>query len=385
MHRSTGGVIPLSEPGRATEPATDTAAVLRRLSETPGLSGYEHPIRSLVTELFQPLCDTIRVDALGNLIALKKGEGDGPRPKMLWAAHMDEIGFMVAKVEKGGFLRIASVGGIDVRNVLGEEVIVHGREELPGVIGAKPPHLTTEEERNRPVPIDELFVDVGLSEERARERVRPGDLVSLRRPFRALAGRRVTGKALDNRASVACLHHALEVLRGLRHRADVYAVATVQEEVGLRGAVTSAFGVMPDVAIAVDVGFGTMPGLKKKDTLDLGKGPGILFGANVHPRLHEQLVTVASRYNIPFQLEVAPGRTGTDAWAIQVTGEGIPTGLLSVPLRHMHSPAEVLDVADIEATGRLLAFHAASLTADDVDGWAPPLEGAAAGDEEGAL
>src|SRR5690606_22998870 len=168
----------------------------------------------------------------------------------------------------------------------------------------------------------------------------------IRRPFRTLAGRRATGKALDNRASVACLYQGLLHLQSLRHAADVYAVATVQEEVGLRGARTGAYGIAPDVAIAVDVGFGSMPGLKKKDTIDLGKGPGILFGANVHPRLHDHLVATARRFHIPFQLEVAPGRTGTDAWAIQVVGEGIPTALISVPLRHMHSPAEVVDADD---------------------------------------
>src|SRR5690606_31619823 len=142
--------------------------------------------------------------------------------------------------------------------------------------------------------------------------------------------------------SVASLYHALKVLQGLRHTADVYAVATVQEEVGLRGATTSAYHLTPDVAIAVDVGFGAMPGLKPHETIELGKGPGILFGANAHPRLHQQLLDVARRYNIPYQIDVVPGRTGTDAWAIQVAREGIPTGLLSIPLRHMHSPAEVL-------------------------------------------
>lgn len=356
-----------------TGPGKDTLEVLERLSTAPGLSGYEHPVRDLVRELFEPLCDEIHTDALGNLVAIKRGEGSGPRLKIMWAAHMDEIGFMVTKIEEGGFLRVTNVGGIDVRNVLGEEVTVHGRQDLIGVIGAKPPHLTTEEERNKPVPLHELFVDVGLTEERARELVRVGDLATIRRDFRTLAGRRVTGKALDNRASVACMYEGLKVLQGLRHRADVYAVATVQEEVGLRGARTSAFAIGPDVAIAIDVGFGEMPGLKPKDTIALGKGPGILFGANVHPRLHDHLVATARRFNIPFQLEVAPGRTGTDAWAIQVVTMGIPTALLSVPLRHMHSPAEVLDGDDLENTGRLLAFQAASLVEEEVAGWPPAL------------
>lgn len=366
------------------DPGRDTSEVLQRLSETPGLSGHEAPIRALVAELFQPLCDEIHIDALGNLMAIKRGSGPLPRLKVMWAAHMDEIGFMVAKVEERGFLRVTNVGGIDVRNVLGEEVIVHGREDVIGVIGAKPPHLTTKDEQNRPVPMEDLFVDVGLTDERTRELIRPGDVISFRRSFRTLAGRRVTGKALDNRASVAAMYCGLKLLQTLRHEADVYAVATVQEEVGLRGAATGAFGIMPDAAIAIDVGFALAPGQKKKDPITLGKGPGLLLGANAHPGLREHLAEVARRFHIPIQTDVAPGRTGTDAWAIQVTAFGVPTGLLSIPLRHMHSPAELIDVDDVEATGRLLAFQAAHLTHDVVAGWAPPLQDGNAAAEEGS-
>lgn len=357
------------------QPGRETVDVLQELSEAVGLSGYEDRLAHRLKELFSPFADEIHVDALGNLTALKRGErGSSPPVRIMWAAHMDEIGFMVTKIEKGGFLRVTSVGGIDIRNVLSQEVVVHGRQDLPGILGAKPPHLTTEEEQQKPVPIHELFVDVGLTEERTRELVAPGDLVSFRRTFRRLNGSRVAGKSLDNRASVASLYHALKVLQGLRHTADVYAVATVQEEVGLRGATTSAFRLAPDVAIAVDVGFGAMPGLKPHETIELGKGPGILFGANAHPRLHQHLLEVARRFNIPYQIDVVPGRTGTDAWAIQVAREGIPTGLLSIPLRHMHSPAEVLDIGDVEATGSLLAFHAASLSYEMIQEWKPALD-----------
>src|SRR5690606_22325109 len=210
----TKGVHTVNQPGR------ETVDVLQELSEAVALSGYEGRLAQKLKELLSPFVDEIHIDALGNLTAVKRGEGGSSPPvRVMWAAHMDEIGFVVTKIEKGGFLRVSNVGGIDIRNVLSQEVTVHGRQDLPGVLGAKPPHLTTADERQKPVPLDELFVDVGLSEERARELVAPGDLISFRRPFRRLQGQRVTGKSLDNRASVASLYHALKVLQGLRHTA----------------------------------------------------------------------------------------------------------------------------------------------------------------------
>jgi endoglucanase len=215
------------------------------------------------------------------------------------------------------------------------------------------------EERKKAVPMDEIFVDVGLSEEKVRELVSVGDLISIRREMSELKNRRVSGKALDDRACVAAITLSLERLQRVQHAWDVFAVATAQEETGLKGAITAAYGVAPDAAIALDVTFGEQSNVSKSDTLPLGKGPTIAIGPNFHPKLVERLKEVAKDREIPYHIDPIPGRSGTDAWAIQVTREGVPTALISVPLRYMHQPVETLAVEDIERAGRLLAAFVA--------------------------
>jgi putative aminopeptidase FrvX len=330
------------------------APLLKKLSEARGVSGYEAKVRGIVTEEFGRYADEVQTDKLGNVIALKRGEGDEPRRRIMLAGHMDEIGLIVTKLE-GGFLHFTSVGGFDERTLLGQEVTVHGRKDLSGIIGSRPPHVLPQEEREKTIPMDKLLIDVGMGEEKLGRFVRVGDLVTLRREFTQLQGDLVTGKAFDDRAAVAAILVCLEGLAAVRHAWDVYAVATVQEEVGLRGAITSAYGLAPDVGIAIDVTFGNQPGVPEAETLKMGQGPGIGFGPNIHPRLHQTLVEVAKELEIPYQVEPVPGRSGTDAWAIQVTREGIPTALLSIPLRYMHTSVETLSLKDVERTGRLMA------------------------------
>ena len=330
------------------------APLLKKLSEARGVSGYEAEVRGIVVEEFGRYADEVQTDKLGNVIALKRGEGEGPRRRIMLAGHMDEIGLMVTKLEKG-FLHFTEVGGFDERTLLGQEVIVHGRKDLPGIIGSRPPHVLPPEEREKTIPMDKLFIDVGLREEELGRWVRVGDLATLRRQFTPLQGDLVAGKAFDDRTSVAAILICLEGLASVKHAWDVYAVATVQEEVGLRGAITSAYGLAPDVAIAIDVTFGNQPGVSEAETVKMGKGPAIAFGPNVHPKLHEALVEVAKELEIPYQVEPVPGGSGTDAWAIQVTREGIPTALLSIPVRYMHTSVETLSLKDVERTGRLMA------------------------------
>jgi len=191
--------------------------------------------------------------------------------------------------------------------------------------------------------------------------VRVGDLITLRGDFTELRDGYVSGKAFDDRAGVVSLIHCLHTLASMQHEWDVFAVATVQEEVGLRGAITSAYGIAPDIAIAVDVSFGKTPGLSEAETVETNKGPAINLGPNIHPLMHLRLVNTAEGYEIPYQTEPVPGRSGTDAWAIQVTRQGIPTALLSIPLRYMHTPVEVISVRDVERTGRLMAMFIAGL------------------------
>ena len=335
---------------------------LKKLSEAEGVSGYEANVRELARDEFSQYADEIRVDIMGNLIALKRGEvaEEAPRRSIMLAGHMDEIGLLVTKLEKG-FLRFATVGGFDLRVLPGQEVMVHGRRDLPGIIGMRPPHVLTSEEREKVVPLDKLFIDVGLSEDELAKSVRVGDVITLRRQFTELANDLVSGKAFDDRAAVACIASCLQSLTTMKHTWDVHAVATVQEEVGLKGALTSAFGIAPDIGIAIDVGHGNMLGVSEVDTVSIGGGPAIGFGPNIHPLMFSRLVDTAKSYEIAYQTDPIPGRSGTDAWAIQVTREGIPTGLISIPLRYMHTTVETLSLKDLERIGRLLALFIANL------------------------
>ena len=348
------------------EVVVEVVPLLKSLSEASGVSGYEDQVRGLVVEALSALADDVRVDPMGSVIALKKGVGVQPRRRIMLAAHMDEIGLIVSKLDRG-FLRFTQVGGFDVRTLMGQEVIVHGHRDLPGIIGSRPPHVLSEDERSKPVPMDELFVDVGLADPELRAAVRVGDLITVRRPFIELKNGLVSGKAFDDRAAVVSVALCLDALQTLRHAWDVYAVATVQEEVGVRGATTSAYGIVPDIGIAIDVGFGKQPGVSERHAIELDKGPALCIGPNIHPAMFAELKRVADAFEIPVQIEVSPRPTGTDARAIQVTREGIPTALLSIPLRNMHTPIEVLAVKDLVRTGRLMAQFIAGLDAAFVD------------------
>jgi len=350
-------------------------SLLKQISEVNGITGFEGPARELLRQMWRPFVDEMREGKLGSLIALKKGDADGPRPKLMLAAHIDEIGLMVTGIEKG-FLRITRVGGSDRRVLLGLEVTVHGRRDLPGIIAARPPHVLPAKERKKIVPWDKIFVDVGLPPEEVEQLVAVGDLISFRREMVSLKNDRAAGKALDDRACLAIVTLALEQLSRTVHAWDVFAVATVQEEIGLKGAITAAYGVAPDVAVALDVGFGSQPDAPRVYTRPLGKGPTIAVGPNFHPVLVDRLKEVADAREIPYHIVPSPGRSGTDAWAIQVTREGVPTALLSIPIRCMHQPVETLDVQDIERAKRLLAAFVAELELDFLDklAWDTTLE-----------
>lgn len=344
--------------------------LLKQLSQIDGISGYEEPIRQLLRQTWKPFVDEMHEDGLGSLIALKYGtQPTGPpestetsRPRLMLAAHMDEIGLMVTGIEKG-FLRIGRVGGTDRRALLGLEVVVHGQRDLPGIVATRPPHVLPKEERKKVVPWDKLFVDVGLPPEEVGRLITVGNLISIRREMVELKNRCVAGKALDNRACVSAITLALERLAGMHHASDVFAVATAQEETGLKGAITSAYGVEPDLAVALDVTFGKHPGIAEVEAFPLGDGPTIGIGPNFHPQLVTRLKEVADAHEIPYQMDPIPGRSGTDAWAIQVAREGVPTALLSIPLRYMHQPVETLAAQDVERAGRLLAAFIAGLEA----------------------
>ena len=340
---------------------TEILPFLKSLISAPGLSGYEAPVSQIIEETWRPLVDELAHSRLGNLYGLKRGSGEEPRPRILLAAHMDAIGLMVSGIVDG-YLRLVEIGGLDARVLPGQRVTVHARQDLPGVIVQPPAFLLPEEAQNGPVPLQYLLVDVGLPPEEVESQVRVGNVISFAQPPLELAGETLAGHSLDNRASVAAVTQCLEELQGRNHAWDVWAVATVQEEETLGGAGTSAFEVRPDLAVAIDVTWARGPGTPDYKTFPLGKGPTLGWGPNIHPGLHKAFKDLADRLEIPYNIEVMPRHSGTDAIAMQVAAEGIPTMVLSIPLRYMHTPVEVVALKDITRAGHLLAGFIAQLS-----------------------
>jgi putative aminopeptidase FrvX len=338
---------------------------LTRLGEAHGPSGYEGPVREVVHADWADFTDDMTTDSLGNLVGAKWGNRqEEPRRRIMLAAHMDEVGMLVREIS-GPFIRVRRVGGLDHRVMLSQPVIVHGKEALPGVVAAVPPHLLPSNKRNSYPDVDDLIIDVGLGEEQVAALVRVGDPVTLDAPVTALVGDRLAGKAMDDRACIAAITACLQELQKRNHVWDVLAVATVQEEVGMRGAQVAAHQLNPDIAIALDVTFAQQHGIGETDgAFSLGSGPAISLGANFHPKLYEKLVDAAKRLEMSVNIDPLPGRSGTDAWTIQVAREGIPTALIGMPIRNMHSPVEVVDINDIKRAGRLLAEFIAGLEQD---------------------
>lgn len=342
----------------------DVKSHLRTLVEAHAPSGHEAPIRELIREAWQGMVDEFEQDKLGSLIGIKRATrpADPPRRIML-AAHMDEIGMMVRDVVDG-FVYVHRISGVDNRVMLAQPVMVHGKRALPGIVAAAPPHALSPADRKKYPAFDELVIDLGLAAAEATELVQPGDLITVDVPMIELQGQRVAAKALDDRACVAAITLCLHYLQGMMHSWDVYAAATVQEETGLLGATTAANAIQPDIAIALDVTFAPQSGVDADSACEMGGGPGIGLGPNFHPGLYDKLKETAKHYDIKLQDDVIPGASGTDAWAIQVSLTGVPTALLEVPIRNMHSPVETCDLRDIERTGRLMAHFIAGLDAD---------------------
>lgn len=342
---------------------TDLTQFLTELISAPGLSGYEKPVSELIESAWQPLTDEIHHSRLGSLHALKSGAGPEPRPSLLFATHMDAIGLMVTGIIEE-FLHVTEIGGLDPRVLPGQIVTVHGREDLPGIIVQPPAHLLPSGHQRGPIPLEHLLVDTGLTSRDLSRKVRVGDLISFAQPPIQMDGELLAGHSLDNRASVAALTACLEVLQNRSTVWDVWAVATTQEEETMGGASTSAFQIRPSLAVAIDVTFGASPGSPNHLTFPMGKGPVLGWGPNIHPGLHKAFKDLADRLEIPYKVEIMPRHSGTDAYGLQVVAEGVPTMVLSIPLRYMHTPVEMISMKDIKRAGRLLAEFAASLKAD---------------------
>lgn len=339
---------------------------IKELSEAYGVSGYEDEVRKIVKNRFGQYVNEIQQDVLGNLICIKKGSGNSKNRIML-AAHMDEIGLMVKNIDKEGYIQFTNIGGIDQRTLLCQEVIIHGVEKVYGVIGMHPSNLTTDTIQSKAIKMEDMLIDTGLKKSEIESLIKIGDIITIKRNLTTLLNDWIAGKSLDDRAGVAALYVCLKELQNLKHDIDVYLVATVQEEVGTRGAITSTYKINPDIGIAIDVGFGHTPELNKFDTIEIDKGPAITMGGNIHPKIFEMLKKVAKEHYIDYQIEVAPGRTGTDAWPMQVSRDGVATGLLSIPLRYMHTSVETISLEDIVKTGKLLAQFIVSLNGANME------------------
>ncbi len=337
--------------------------LLRQLSDLNGVPGNEDAVRDFVLRELEGLADEVRVDPLGNVIALRRGEGEGKRERVMLSAHMDEIGFLVSFVDDRGFLRVQSLGGFDTRNLFARNVTVQTRGgSLPGVLtpGGKPVHIATPEDRKKVPEVREFFVDLGLDGDEVRRRVRVGDMVTLDQAARQM-GKLIVGKAMDDRASVFLQLEVLRRFRETRPRHDVIAVFSVQEEVGLRGAIVAAYGTEPTLGIGLDVTLAVdTPGVGPEEAVTrLGDGIGIkVFDSSMISTrwLVDEMVDLAEQGGIRYQLEVLP-LGGTDGAAIQKSRAGVPSVTLSVPTRYIHTIVEAVHEDDLRAGVDLLTAY----------------------------
>jgi endoglucanase len=348
---------------RAERAEWSTDEWLRHLTSLPGVAGYEHHAAPEIEASFAVFADRVERDRIGNVLGWIEGTAPSPRPRALLAAHIDRIGFVVRKVEPGGFLRVVSVGGFDPRTLPGKEVVVHSKPPMVAVFGTKPPHLQKKGEADKVTPLEELYLDTGRPEAEVRRKVPVGTLVMLRQPPVGLLKSRLAAPGMDDRSGVAVLVRTLQALRDRRPARDVVAVGTLEEEDGLIcfGARMAAEGLNPEIGIAIDVTHGDMPGAREGDTVVLGSGPSICIGANTHAGIYEGLRRSARTLGIPFTVEVTPASSGTDAMDIQIAGQGVATGVMSVPCRYMHTGVEVVEPIDVDRCASILAHYLAGL------------------------
>lgn len=344
----------------------DIVSYLSEVSRLLGPSGHELETSEYLKKRFEPWCDEVTIDKMHNVIALKKGTGtkDGKRIKIVLCAHQDEIALMVTEILKDGSLRLGQVGGVDPRILPGSTVTVYGDKPYIGVVGSTPPHLQSAEDSKRNYKLTEVYVDVGMAYEKVKKVIHIGDLVQLSGDLVKLKNNRVACKTMDDRACVGILLQMAENLQQMTHVADLYFVASVQEEVGGYGATTASYGVDPDLGIAIDVTHATIPSSRPDTTCPID-APAITYGPFVQHKLVDALCKVADDNGVSYNLEHATSYTHTDADDIQITRAGVPTLLLSLPLRYMHTSVETIDTGVLSECARLLALYAQSIK----EGW----------------
>lgn len=341
-----------------------TEDFLREVVALPGVTGNEGAVAEYIANAFKPYCDDVQIDCMNNVIGHIAGNG----PKVILCAHLDEIGLMVSKIESDGSLRMRNVGGVDPRILPGMRVTVWGKEKLMGVIGAKPPHLLTAADRAKNYQREDLYVDLGMNPEHVNEKVQVGDFITLECAFTPLLNNRYATKTVDDRGCVAILLRTMEMLQKVDHTADLYFVATCQEEIGAYGAMTAGFGVDPEIGIVLDVCHAVTPGAPALATHELGsvvsgKGPFI------NRYLRKKLDEIAREINTEVQMGVSTRGTGTDADTLGIVRGGIPCVLLELPLKYMHTSVELFDMRAMTECARLLCAYCAAID----DSWRDEL------------
>jgi endoglucanase len=344
---------------------------LKQLLHTPSASGFEHDIQDAVRTWASQYADEVRTDRHGNVLAIVN---PGAGPRVMLAGHCDQIALMVQHVDDSGFLYVQPIGGWDMQILLGQNLTVWTKDgPVNAVVSRKATHLLTGDERNKVPQFTDVWVDIGAKDRKEAEAlVTPGDPVTFALEYRYLRNGLATSPAMDDKVGVWVVMETLRLLKGQSLQASIYCVSTVQEEIGLRGATTSSYGIHPSVGIAVDVTHASdTPGNEKKQLGDvkLGGGPVLFRGANINRRVFESLRATAEAREITVQVRGAPRATGTDANAMQLARDGVATGLIGIPNRYMHSPVEVVSLDDLEHAAQLLAEFCASVT-PQID-WTP--------------
>ena len=327
---------------------------LERLCTCTAPSGFEGPAAAVAAELLRPLVDEVSIDRMGNVLGVRRSKTPGA-PKLLLDAHLDEIGLIVTGVEDG-FLRFRSIGGVDPRMLPGRELVVLTDPPLRGLVACP-----AGGDENKSVPLNELYVDVGLSQEEAERAVPVGTPMVYRAGCFPLGEDQMCGKSMDDRACFVTLLRAAELLRDKELDVELHILGSTREEVSGAGAVVGTWAVAPDFCVAVDVTHGKTPDGPADKTFDLGGGPAIGVGPNMTRWMTERMIAKAREHSIPYQLEIMSGHTGTNGWEMQISREGVATSVLSLPLKYMHTPVETLSLADMEGVAQLLAAFTENL------------------------
>jgi endoglucanase len=340
----------------------DIFDILRKLASVPTVTGHEQNARETIKELLSGYVDDFWTTSWDNSVAVINPTG---KKKLLFAAHVDQIGFIVTNIDESGYLKFLPIGGWDARVAYGSKVtVITSKGSIRGVIGTIPPHLMKEKEKK--IDFKELVIDIGVDSKKEAEEagVRVGDYVSLHSEPELIGKHRVIGSGMDDKAGLASIIYAARMLADRKSELgdiSVYFVATAQEEIGLRGASMIGYELKPDVAVVVDVTHAKSPETKDIAFVELGKGPVISIGPIYHREVTESLIEIAERCGIRYQREADPRGTGTDAWAIQIARGGVRTGLVSVPNRYMHSGVEMVDLRDMFDLARLLVEYSVSM------------------------